>query len=327
MSGLLEIVSPCRRLAIVGTTKNAGKTTTLNWLLERLEGVVGITSVGRDGEAVDMVTERPKPRISPPTGTLVATSRATLSRATAKLGKVSETNFRTALGPVDIYRVESPGIVEVAGPVAAYQVAQVALELERCGAARIIIDGAIDRRASASIAQGVVLATGMALDPDEETVYRITLAHCRMLDIKKPPIDAPDGTGVWSHDHWTPWEGSILDRESLPIPEDAEYFLLDGALTEGIARRLLKKKSLGIVVNSGSHLLTGADLFEKMREEGFAFYARRAIELLAITLNPSGGEKRNEAAESFYKTMLSLPAPVFDLCLENERGIVHAPSH
>jgi len=162
-------------LAIVGTAKNVGKTTTLNWLLERLgraEGgdtagrdTLGLTSVGRDGEDLDAVTDLPKPRIVPPLGTLVATSETSAERSGSRLSLVTTTPFRTALGQIAIYRVAAVGPVEVSGAVTVAETAEIREWLHRCGADRVMVDGAIDRRASASarVADAVVLATGLAL--------------------------------------------------------------------------------------------------------------------------------------------------------------------
>ena len=54
------------RVSLVGLSKNAGKTVTLNRLIRAAAGLgipLGLLSTGRDGEPVDAVTELPKPRI------------------------------------------------------------------------------------------------------------------------------------------------------------------------------------------------------------------------------------------------------------------------
>ena len=55
---LLRQLHSVKTMSIVGMCKNAGKTTMLNWLLEqgKLQGVLGLTSIGRDGESTDIVT-------------------------------------------------------------------------------------------------------------------------------------------------------------------------------------------------------------------------------------------------------------------------------
>ena len=56
-----------KSIATIGLEKNVGKTETMNYILKRLkdEGVViAVTSIGIDGETVDIVTETSKPEIT-----------------------------------------------------------------------------------------------------------------------------------------------------------------------------------------------------------------------------------------------------------------------
>ncbi|MHB8951259.1 MAG: hypothetical protein ACYC4S_19745, partial [Rhodoferax sp.] len=71
-------------LAVMGMTKNTGKTVALNHLLAKAAAAqvaVGVTSIGRDGEERDQVFYVPKPPVLVWPGTLVATARNTLERA------------------------------------------------------------------------------------------------------------------------------------------------------------------------------------------------------------------------------------------------------
>ena len=57
---------PPSRLTVVGMAKNAGKTLTQNYLrtLVQAEGyVIGLLSIGLDGEKIDALTRLPKPAI------------------------------------------------------------------------------------------------------------------------------------------------------------------------------------------------------------------------------------------------------------------------
>ncbi|MCC6548479.1 MAG: hypothetical protein IT279_00265, partial [Ignavibacteriaceae bacterium] len=60
---------------IIGTAKNTGKTTTLNWLMKQ-QGSTGIavTGIGYDGEERDNITMLPKPRLRFEEGVIVATA-------------------------------------------------------------------------------------------------------------------------------------------------------------------------------------------------------------------------------------------------------------
>ena len=73
-AGLPELLEPYATVTVVGLAKNAGKTTVVNHLLDRLEGPdrAGLAGAGRGGPR--QLTGLPKPRITPPAGTLVATA-------------------------------------------------------------------------------------------------------------------------------------------------------------------------------------------------------------------------------------------------------------
>ena len=75
---LSELTAGSRRLALVGLAKNTGKTVALTTVLRELDARdvrVGVTSIGRDGEARDVLDERiEKPAIHLRAGSLVATN-------------------------------------------------------------------------------------------------------------------------------------------------------------------------------------------------------------------------------------------------------------
>lgn len=66
--------------------KNVGKTTLLNKLINDIgtKKVLGITSIGRDGEEVDVVTNTDKPRIYVRQGSIIATGRNCLGKCDIK---------------------------------------------------------------------------------------------------------------------------------------------------------------------------------------------------------------------------------------------------
>ena len=63
---LYEITRQYKTLSVIGMCKNAGKTTAMNALIRengKHGGTLGLTSIGRDGESVDVVTKTHKPGI------------------------------------------------------------------------------------------------------------------------------------------------------------------------------------------------------------------------------------------------------------------------
>jgi hypothetical protein len=332
---IVDLFERCRTvpaLAIVGTAKNVGKTTTMNWLIARFEaqGIrLGLTSVGRDGEDLDMVTDRPKPRITPPPGTLVATAHLSAKRSTARLKEVRPTPFRTAIGPVSIYEVQSLGTVEVAGPVSMSDTRRLVEMLRELGAKQVFVDGAIDRRASAAsdVAQGVILATGLALSEDPEEVVQRTLAHVRWLSLPTAPFAVPDQAGALLADGgFQPWPGKSLleqaDELARWLPRAAKALVLPGAFTEAMARGLMTRnapdRELAVVVPDGTHVLMDPAAFEALEAQGVKVYASRPIQLIALTLNPTSPQgATTDPARFLARMQAELPAlPIFDLELE-----------
>ena len=117
LTGLQDLES----LAIIGLSKNAGKTTCLNHIIAAWQETgqsrpLALTSVGRDGELEDILSGNPKPRIYVQTGTLIASAEGALLRSDALLEILELSNIRTAWGEVIICRALSDGYVELAGP-------------------------------------------------------------------------------------------------------------------------------------------------------------------------------------------------------------------
>ncbi|MGH7684135.1 MAG: hypothetical protein ACREMT_07320, partial [Vulcanimicrobiaceae bacterium] len=143
---------------VVGTAKNVGKTTTVNALLrvaaERGVGM-GLTSIGRDGEAFDAVDEAPKPRIFIESGTLIAAGRALVPHARGI--DVLDERERSALGPIVFYRASLPQYVEISGAPTAHTMRAVIDRLRDLGSERVLIDGAIDRVAIVATGNDAVI--------------------------------------------------------------------------------------------------------------------------------------------------------------------------
>jgi hypothetical protein len=296
---LEEACAPFRSLAIAGTAKNAGKTTALNYLIERFAAAgerLGLSSVGRDGEAIDQLTNRPKPRVRPPVGALVATSHDAAVYSQAELEKVAPTPFRTALGPVAIYRVTRPGFVEVAGPVKVREAAALLKQLAELGCTKILLDGAADRRAFISAGvDGFVLATGLVLAPDPATVVDETRAVLARLQLPAPPEAWRDactqGAGAITPDGFKPWPGEtfLADPPGFLawLPPDALALYVPGALADTLVQAVLDaRRPLDFVVPAGTHVLATRELMDRLLARGQKLYALNPLRAVAITVNP-----------------------------------------
>jgi len=181
MTLLADLKRKYKTLSVVGMAKNAGKTTTLNYLIEEADAegfAIGVTSTGRDGESRDLVTGTDKPRVYLYPDTLVSVPTGLFQSADAGLEILRMTKYHTSLGPVMICRVVDSGYVQVAGPVLTSDHKLLCDELTRLGAEMILIDGAVDRRSIAApeTSDAIILATGAVLSRNIQKVAEET-AH------------------------------------------------------------------------------------------------------------------------------------------------------
>jgi hypothetical protein len=176
-------------LAVVGTSKNAGKTVTIAALCAALQGEstsFGLCSIGRDGEAIDALDGSPKPRLDLRAGTLIATAAVLLPAhpASEVVGFSGETS---ALGPIVFARVRAPGRFEISGPPQANALRRIALGLHDLGAGFVLIDGAVDRIAALRGADdAIVVATGAAGAPTLSQAIDAAAALVARLQIRRP---------------------------------------------------------------------------------------------------------------------------------------------
>jgi hypothetical protein len=290
---LSDLLVGDRRLALVGLAKNTGKTETLAALLRELaerDSRIGVTSIGRDGEAQDVIDARiDKPRILLQAGDLVASTAALVRASGLRHERLTRTGVRTPLGEVVIARLTERGTIEVAGPSAAADVREVSDAMLDLGVEQVLIDGAIDRRAASSptVANGLVMATGAILAVDIETVVAITRDA---VDLVRLPQANGDGVLL---------EGRlVLNAEPDAIAAllrehpHADTFLVQGALgerfLEGLlaARRERAGRELRIIAADPTKVFLSRRGPEWYKRQGLVIGVLHTIGLRAITVNP-----------------------------------------
>jgi hypothetical protein len=136
-----------RTVFVVGSKKNAGKTTFLNYALNRLrgDGSIGALSIGVDGEAQDLVFGSPKPQIKAEKGDLLLCAETALAGADLHYEILNVYPFRTAIGRPVLLRALRPGRAEISGPENNEQLADIVADMRRHGAGTVFVDGAVDR--------------------------------------------------------------------------------------------------------------------------------------------------------------------------------------
>ena len=122
--------------------KNVGKTTVLNYLINKTEGsvILVLTSIGRDGESTDRVTYTPKPLVFIQKGTLVATTKHCLMNSDITKEILESTNIKTPMGNIIIARSKSDGYIDLACPSTTTQMKYIVDKLYMFGAEKKFVD-------------------------------------------------------------------------------------------------------------------------------------------------------------------------------------------
>jgi len=312
---LAELTAGSRRVALVGLAKNTGKTVALTTLIGELHAAgerVGVSSIGRDGEEHDVIDFRiAKPRVALREGDLVATTDALLAASALPYELIEETDVRTPLGRVRVARLLGAGEIEVAGPSAGEQLRAVCESMLASGAARTLIDGAIDRRAPASprVADGLVLATGAVLGA---TIEEVVLATRRAVELVRLPVLAPqeaasleafarpgaggalvldDGTVSELPARYALTAGRPELDALLDANPAARRIVLAGAVTEAFLGDLAaalrgRRRELALTALDPTHIFLAAREPGWLRRQGLELSTLAGIQLLALTVNP-----------------------------------------
>ena len=336
-----DAIEPAVRVALVGLAKNTGKTVTLGAILSELEArgeTIGVTSIGRDGEASDALDDAiAKPPIELPAMALVATTELLLERSEGRAETVLRTPHRTPLGRVVVARLLERGAVEVAGPTAAQDVGEVVETMRRLGAERLLVDGSIDRRAGASprLADGVVMSTGAVLSADLDQLVRRTKAAVELLTLAAVADDALRARAaaltvsalVCEDGEAIPLEPAIVhDRVEAVVPmirarPDVRAVVVRGALVESLLDqlgRVRRRSPLTVVADDATRVFLSRGTVARYRVRGIELAVLSPIPLLAVTTNPVAPLRhRFDPHELRARIAAELPGvPVLDVLAE-----------
>lgn len=262
-------LSSASRLAVVGSSKNAGKTTTLNALLTTCSArgeVVGLASMGRDGEAFDAWLDFAKPQVRVEKGTLLVTAEAVARRAGRLLEVVQSLQSTSALGTNVVARARAPGGVELCGLPHRSALIEAVEALRACGAGQVLVDGAYHRQAAVHprVADAVVVAVGAVLG---ETAAQAALAAWPTLWALSRPQRSEAAAALM-------WPGGLTDAS---VPQVIDQ-------TSALAKRLAAEPS--VIALDPSRLLLSTRGIGQLQAHGVQVAVRDAVPLLAVTTNP-----------------------------------------
>ncbi|MBN2795803.1 MAG: hypothetical protein JXR88_10380 [Clostridia bacterium] len=332
-----RIINKYKTISIVGMAKNAGKTVTLNALLDEAyesQVTIGLTSIGRDGERQDLVTQTEKPMIYVYEGTLVATSESLFQMSDAKLEVMEITDFHTPMGKIVIGKVIFPGYIQIAGPSRNSEIMSTAEKMRDFGANLVVVDGAIDRKttASPSITDATILSTGAVLSRDMQTAITKTVYQVALFNLEKTEdvsIRAIADQAIRNNEITVIGETvKALDIKTAlnaghtigaALKDDSTAILLPGSLVTKTVMDMIKTnhhyKHVTVVVRDATRIFIDYKDWIYFEKLGVRIKVLDSINLLAVTINPTAPEGYYFDRES-YKNQLAFylkDLPVIDV--------------
>lgn len=337
---LLELIqnNNIKTLSLVGMGKNVGKTTLLNYLIEEagIKGIVlGVTSIGRDWEKKDILTDLEKPRLKVPIGTFLITTESSLKESRIKKEIIKKTKFNTPLGNLVVVKVLSRDFVELTGPQTAGQLKSLISVLKDTEAELIIVDGAFDRMMALapSVTDGTIFVTGAVIDPLMERVIGRTKWKIELLSlpgiVEKELKCIADKIGSHRKIAFVDKKGHYKTIEYMPnqacgeivgkkICDETETLIIGTSLTSAFISGLIKTKikdGIKIVIHDASKILTDELWWKRFKNWGADVFARMPIKVAAVAINPYSvmGWEFEEDEFIDYAGRALKPIPVIDI--------------
>ncbi|MGB4655304.1 MAG: hypothetical protein WBH98_07725 [Bacteroidales bacterium] len=295
-------------VSIAGLEKNSGKTTCLNYIIDKLyfdyNKKIAITSIGLDGESVDQVTTTAKPEINLHKGMIFVTSEKFYLQKMldAKIHNVS--NQRSSMGRMVTAEAMSDGKCIIAGPDKTSWVKEIIQQIKSINNINtdvILIDGAISRsfHASPAIAEAIVLCTGAVISPHINTIVSKTKHWVNIVNIPQWEHDLPEydteSSNTWIFDNEkNSWKN--LKIESLMLIDKINHSELDksdtiftnGAITDKILETIItrKKGKFKLIVADFTKVFLSNKTLNSFLRNNNEIYVANKTKLVAICCNP-----------------------------------------
>lgn len=288
---LIDALGAARTVYFFGLAKNTGKTVALRQAMgeARDKGLkIGVTSVGRDGEAFDAIyRDFEKPTLTFLPGDLVVTSEGLLPERATATALVHPLRIASPLGDLVVARVLEVCDIEIAGPSTISQLRAVRAAMYQLGVDLFLVDGALDRRAAAlpDVCDGVVMSTGAALAEDEAGVVARTRSALEMV---AQPAQAPAPLAYsYSPVYDAP---EAVRQECAGTPAGMLDIRIRGAVTTRfldylIAEDLLRRCRL--FVDCFTKVFIAREHWERYVRAGLQLHYLDPVRVLAVTVNPT----------------------------------------
>ncbi len=261
--------------------------------------VIALTSIGLDGEEIDQVTFQEKPRIFANRNHLIATAKGALKYFEAEYEILSETDIKTAIGPVQIVRIKKAGNVLVAGPAKVSDMKRLVFLLNEYKPDKIFIDGAFFRHSTARISQVTIFVVGANYSADIDKVVK----NAKLM-IKKFQLKEFENKSLFTgkkNIRLIDKDDQMIDLDLTSVIgnkfeilnerfQECKTLYLPKALTNDFVLTLIKKRKIydfDIVINSPVNIQLSENVLENFLKLKRNIYVLEPVDLVAVCYNPS----------------------------------------
>ena len=280
-------------LGIAGTAKNTGKTTTTKAIMDQVQQdknrLLGLTSIGYDGEDMDNITGLPKPKIEVWPGALVAVAERSLEVSSAQIQLLEKTDIATPLGKIILGKVIKSGTLLIAGPNKSKELRRILPLLQHYGANFIIVDGALNRIAPMVEVNSLILATGAAktsnlTDLAWETKHLVEILQYPVFPKTENMVNVDSILDIQAAQRLT---AILLNNQGVVIngvisSQGLEYLIQAGEELKG--KMLILPDAIKLLVcGEVRHIY---NLVTRLKNFGLEIGVKKEVRVTALTVNP-----------------------------------------
>lgn len=299
----IEEILKYKSISFVGMEKNAGKTQTLNYVLGRLRTFsnikLALTSIGVDGETVDIVTSTSKPEIEIYPDTTFITSQALYAQKEIVSAIEEISKETTALGKLITAKAITRGKVLLGGPSNNKSLKEFIEKLTQTHDITLV-DGALSRKSfgSPSITQAMILSTGASLSASLPVVVKKTKFIYQMTQLPQYREHYEDLQQIESGIYAITQEGIIdlqipslmmIDKYKDKIFAKGTRIYVAGALNDKFVQFLKIQKNIKeieIIIKDFTKIFAQEDNVLQYLNKGGQIKVLEKTNLIAITANP-----------------------------------------
>ncbi len=295
-----------KSLSIVGLEKNTGKTECLNYVLKGLNSKninFTVTSIGIDGESIDLVTNTKKPEIEIFANNYFITSEFHYAKRKIISEIIDVSKLKTSLGRFVTAKAITNGKVILSGPHNSNLLKKFSQNAICVNSKIFIIDGALSRMSSASpaVSDGMILCTGASVSADLQTLVNKTDFTCSLINLpefqnKKCSNLMDIEKGIWAidesnnvYDLEIP-STFLLNKNKDKLFKYGNLIYATGVIGDSMLNFLKSQKECSnviLIVKDFTRIFASKEVIHSFLNKGGQIKVLLKTSLIAICVNPT----------------------------------------